>query len=110
VRSAPSAFHSNSIALARQCVRAVRGGGAAAGQLRGGHGCAITDDIAAFAAVRFAPCSLYGAIARLESRGLIEALASADRRNPIGSPRAERRRCARGGPAFMRVASARNRF
>jgi DNA-binding PadR family transcriptional regulator len=46
------------------------------------HGYAITDDIAAFADVRFGPGSLYGAIARLESRGLIEALKAEDRRNP----------------------------
>lgn len=46
------------------------------------HGYAITEDIAAFADVRFGPGSLYGAIARLESRGLIEALESEDRRNP----------------------------
>ena len=46
------------------------------------HGYAITEDIAAFAEVRFGPGSLYGAIARLESRGLIEALESEDRRNP----------------------------
>ena len=46
------------------------------------HGYAITEDIAVFADVRFGPGSLYGAIARLESRGLIEALASDDRRNP----------------------------
>lgn len=46
------------------------------------HGYAITEDIATFADVRFGPGSLYGAIARLESRGLIEALKSEDRRNP----------------------------
>jgi DNA-binding PadR family transcriptional regulator len=46
------------------------------------HGYAITEDIAAFADVRFGPGSLYGAIARLESRGLIEPLKSEDRRNP----------------------------
>jgi DNA-binding PadR family transcriptional regulator len=46
------------------------------------HGYAVTEDIAAFADVRFGPGSLYGAIARLESRGLIEALKSEDRRNP----------------------------
>jgi DNA-binding PadR family transcriptional regulator len=46
------------------------------------HGYAITDDIAGFADVRFGPGSLYGAIARLESRGLIEGLDSEDRRNP----------------------------
>jgi DNA-binding PadR family transcriptional regulator len=46
------------------------------------HGYAITEDIAEFADVRFGPGSLYGAIARLESRGLIEALDAEDRRNP----------------------------
>jgi DNA-binding PadR family transcriptional regulator len=46
------------------------------------HGYAITEDIAGFAEVRFGPGSLYGAIARLEARGLIEALESEDRRNP----------------------------
>ena len=46
------------------------------------HGYAITEDIAAFADVRFGPGSLYGAVARLESRGLIEALKAEDRRNP----------------------------
>ena len=46
------------------------------------HGYAITEDIARFADVRFGPGSLYGAIARLESRGLIQALDTEDRRNP----------------------------
>lgn len=46
------------------------------------HGYAMTDDIAAFADVRFGPGSLYGAIARLESRGLIEPLEAEDRRHP----------------------------
>src|SRR5688500_20122770 len=46
------------------------------------HGYAITEDFAGFAGVRFGPGSLYGAIARLESRGLIEALEAEDRRNP----------------------------
>ena len=46
------------------------------------HGYAITEDIASFAGVRFGPGSLYGAIARLESRGMIEALKAEDRRNP----------------------------
>ena len=46
------------------------------------HGYAISEDIAHFAGVRFGPGSLYGAIARLESRGLIEALEAEDRRNP----------------------------
>ena len=46
------------------------------------HGYAITEDIASFADVRFGPGSLYGTIARLESRRLIEPLEADDRRNP----------------------------
>jgi DNA-binding PadR family transcriptional regulator len=46
------------------------------------HGYAITEDIAGFAGVRFGPGSLYGAMTRLESRRMIEALAAEDRRNP----------------------------
>lgn len=46
------------------------------------HGYAMTEDIAEFAAVRFGPGTLYGAITRLESRSLIERLESDDRRNP----------------------------
>jgi DNA-binding PadR family transcriptional regulator len=46
------------------------------------HGYAMTDDIAAVAGVRLGPGTLYGAIARLESRGLIERLDTEDRRNP----------------------------
>ena len=46
------------------------------------HGYAVTEDIAAFADVRFGPGTLYAAIARLEARGLISALAAEDRRNP----------------------------
>ncbi|MEO6214125.1 MAG: PadR family transcriptional regulator [Vicinamibacterales bacterium] len=46
------------------------------------HGYAMTEDIATIAAVRLGPGTLYGAIARLESRGLIEATGSEDRRNP----------------------------
>ena len=46
------------------------------------HGYAMIDDIAAVADVRFGPGTLYGAITRLESRGLIERLDAEDRRNP----------------------------
>ena len=46
------------------------------------HGYAITDDIEVITGVRFGPGTLYGAIARLESRGLIERLKSDDHRNP----------------------------
>ena len=46
------------------------------------HGYAMTDDIATIANVRLGPGTLYGAIARLDARGLIEAVESPDRRNP----------------------------
>ena len=46
------------------------------------HGYAIIDDIEQVAGYRPGPGTLYGAIARLESRGLIEPLESEDRRNP----------------------------
>lgn len=46
------------------------------------HGYAMTEDIAEMAGVRLGPGTLYGAITRLESRGLIERLDADDRRNP----------------------------
>jgi DNA-binding PadR family transcriptional regulator len=46
------------------------------------HGYAITADVEEFAGVRLGPGTLYGALARLESRGLIEALPAEERRRP----------------------------
>lgn len=46
------------------------------------HGYAITVDVDRVAGIRLGPGTLYGAIARLEGRGLIEPLASNDRRRP----------------------------
>ncbi|HET8947466.1 MAG TPA: helix-turn-helix transcriptional regulator [Candidatus Polarisedimenticolia bacterium] len=46
------------------------------------HGYAMTQDIEAVSGQRLGPGTLYGAIARLESRGWIEALAAEDRRRP----------------------------
>lgn len=46
------------------------------------HGYAMAEDIAAIAEVRMGPGTLYGALARLESRGLIQPVESEDRRNP----------------------------
>jgi DNA-binding PadR family transcriptional regulator len=46
------------------------------------HGYSMTEDIEAIAHVRLGPGTLYGALARLEARGLIEPLKSEDRRNP----------------------------
>ncbi|PYQ30571.1 MAG: PadR family transcriptional regulator [Acidobacteria bacterium] len=46
------------------------------------HGYAMTEDIARIADLRLGPGTLYGAISRLEARGLIEAIGADDRRNP----------------------------
>ncbi len=46
------------------------------------HGHALAKDIEAFAGVRLGPGALYGAITRLEERGLIEPLDADDRRRP----------------------------
>ncbi len=46
------------------------------------HGYALTKDIEQFAGVKLAPGTLYEALSRLEGQGLIEALASEDRRRP----------------------------
>ena len=46
------------------------------------HGHALLKDIESFAGVRLGAGALYGAITRLEERGLIEALESNDRRRP----------------------------
>jgi len=46
------------------------------------HGHALAKDIEDFAGVALGPGALYGAITRLEERGLIEPLGSDDRRRP----------------------------
>jgi DNA-binding PadR family transcriptional regulator len=46
------------------------------------HGHALLKDIEDFAGVTLGPGALYGAITRLEERGLIEPLESDDRRRP----------------------------
>ena len=46
------------------------------------HGYALTKDIESFAGVRLAPGTLYEALSRLESHGMIEAVESSDRRRP----------------------------
>jgi DNA-binding PadR family transcriptional regulator len=46
------------------------------------HGYAMTDDIEEVSGVRFGPGTLYGALTRLEGRGLIQRMESDDRRNP----------------------------
>jgi DNA-binding PadR family transcriptional regulator len=46
------------------------------------HGYAMIEDIQTMCGVRLGPGTLYGALARLEKRGLIEALDTEDRRRP----------------------------
>ena len=46
------------------------------------HGYAIMEDIEALAGVHLGPGTLYGAIARLETQGLIEPLPAEERRRP----------------------------
>jgi DNA-binding PadR family transcriptional regulator len=46
------------------------------------HGYAITRDVEQLTGVRLGPGTLYGALSRLEGRGLIEALPAEDRRRP----------------------------
>lgn len=46
------------------------------------HGYAITRDVKEMAGVQLGPGTLYGALSRLEDRGLIEALPAEDRRRP----------------------------
>ena len=46
------------------------------------HGYAMIEDIETMCGVRLGPGTLYGALARLERRGLIEALDTEDRRRP----------------------------
>lgn len=46
------------------------------------HGYAMMEDIQRIANTKLGPGTLYGALARLEQRGLIEPLESDDRRRP----------------------------
>ena len=46
------------------------------------HGYAMMEDIEALCGVRLGPGTLYGALTRLERRGLVEPLPSEDRRRP----------------------------
>lgn len=46
------------------------------------HGYALTRDIEAFAGVALGPGTVYGAITRLEERGLIEPVGGEQRRRP----------------------------
>jgi DNA-binding PadR family transcriptional regulator len=68
------------------------------------HGYAIIRDVEESSDVTLGPGTLYGAIARLESRGLIEAVRSADpRRRPY-------RLTARGAEVLAREADEMHKF
>jgi DNA-binding PadR family transcriptional regulator len=60
------------------------------------HGYALAQDIEEFAGVRLGPGTLYGAIGRLEDRGLIEAMGTSGRRRPY--------RLTPAGSEFLRTA------
>jgi DNA-binding PadR family transcriptional regulator len=66
------------------------------------HGSAMVDDIERFSGARLGPGTLYGALVRLEERGLIEAVESADRRRPY-------RLTVRGSQALAREIDALDR-
>jgi len=80
------------------------------------HGYAITRDVEELTGVRLGPGTLYGALSRLEGRGLIEALPAEDRRRPYrlssaGSAALEQQlraleQVARSGLDRLRVAAA----
>src|SRR5258708_23683291 len=56
------------------------------------HGYAMIEDIRTITGARLGPGTLYGAIARLEADGMIEAPQSEDRRRPYQITSAGRRR------------------
>ena len=56
------------------------------------HGYAMMEDVQQFAGVRLGPGTLYGAITRLEERGWIRAMKSADERRHPYALTAEGRR------------------
>jgi DNA-binding PadR family transcriptional regulator len=60
------------------------------------HGYALAQDIEEFAGVRLGPGTLYGAIGRLEDRGLIEPIGASGRRRPY--------RLTTAGAEFLRTA------
>jgi DNA-binding PadR family transcriptional regulator len=68
------------------------------------HGHALAKDIEDFAGVVLGPGTLYGALTRLESRGLIEPLAADDRRRPYRLTAAGRAALAEAVAELRRVA------
>jgi DNA-binding PadR family transcriptional regulator len=69
------------------------------------HGYAITQDVAETMGVRLSAGTLYAVIARLESRGLIEAMESEDRRRPYRITMAGAQALAQQSERMSRVAA-----
>jgi DNA-binding PadR family transcriptional regulator len=69
------------------------------------HGYAITQDVAETMGVRLSAGTLYAVIARLESRGLIEAMESEDRRRPYRITMAGAQALVQQSERMSRVAS-----
>lgn len=69
------------------------------------HGYAITQDVRELAGVRLGPGTLYGALSRLESKGLIEALPAEARRRPYRLTSAGGEALSEQLETFARVAS-----
>ncbi len=67
------------------------------------HGYAIMADVEAGTGRPLGPGTLYAALARLEERGLIEALAPIDRRRPVPADRGGRHDPRRAAPRSLRV-------
>jgi DNA-binding PadR family transcriptional regulator len=67
------------------------------------HGHALAKDIEDMAGVRLGPGALYGAITRLDERGLIEPLESDDRRQPYRITAAGREALADALVAMRRI-------
>lgn len=69
------------------------------------HGHALAADIRSFAGVKLGPGTLYGAITRLDERGLIEALPAEDRRRPYRITPAGRSALAESVRDMQRIAA-----
>ena len=69
------------------------------------HGHALAADIRDFASVELGPGTLYGAITRLDERGLIEALPAEERRRPYRITAAGRAALAESVHEMHRVAA-----
>jgi DNA-binding PadR family transcriptional regulator len=70
------------------------------------HGYAIMEDVETFAGVRLGPGTLYGAITRMEERGLIRPVESSDRRQPYAITPPGRKRLEEAVAALSRISAA----